>query len=471
MLQKVINYIDQYNMFHNGDKVIVALSGGPDSMCLVHILNKLQERYNIKLYAAHVNHCLRGAEADADEEYVRGFCKNANIDFYSKRIDINELARITNTSTETAGREARYAFFNELKEKLGANLIALAHNANDQAETILMRIIRGTGMEGLRGIRPVRDGIYIRPILILTREEIEEYCRINKLNPRIDKSNFEKIYNRNKIRLELIPYLQENFNKDILNTVNRLSEIISKDQDYLEEVAEKKYKEYCSIIGEKIGLDQQLINEHEAIVTRVIRRALKDIKGDLKNIELVHINEIMELFSMGTGKMITLPEGIIAEKVYTEIYFYKKKGNNLSNELKDEIIIFDKEKFQQPSIVKAIDGMNVKISLRIVTKDEVVDFSQDPYKKYFDYDKINRYISIRTRQEGDRFTPYGMKGSKKLKDLFIDLKIPKEERNTLPLVCFDKEIAWIVGYRVSNKYIVTKNTNYILEIKIEKGEN
>ncbi|SCN23144.1 tRNA(Ile)-lysidine synthase [Clostridium sp. N3C] len=471
MLQKVINYIDQYNMLHNGDKVIVALSGGPDSMCLVHILKKLQERYNIKLYAAHVNHCLRGAEADADEEYVRGFCKNANIDFYSKRIDINELARITNTSTETAGREARYAFFNELKEKLGANLIALAHNANDQAETILMRIIRGTGMEGLRGIRPVRDGIYIRPILILTREEIEEYCRINKLNPRIDKSNFEKIYNRNKIRLELIPYLQENFNKDILNTVNRLSEIISKDQDYLEEVAEKKYKEYCSIIGEKIGLDQQLINEHEAIVTRVIRRALKDIKGDLKNIELVHINEIMELFSMGTGKMITLPEGIIAEKVYTEIFFYKKKGNNLSNELKDEIIIFDKEKFQQPSIVKAIDGMNVKISLRIVTKDEVVDFSQDPYKKYFDYDKINRYISIRTRQEGDRFTPYGMKGSKKLKDLFIDLKIPKEERNTLPLVCFDKEIAWIVGYRVSNKYIVTKNTNYILEIKIEKGEN
>jgi len=471
LLQKVINYIDQYNMLHNGDKVIVALSGGPDSMCLVHILKKLQERYNIKLYAAHVNHCLRGAEADADEEYVRGFCKNANIDFYSKRIDINELARITNTSTETAGREARYAFFNELKEKLGANLIALAHNANDQAETILMRIIRGTGMEGLRGIRPVRDGIYIRPILILTREEIEEYCRINKLNPRIDKSNFEKIYNRNKIRLELIPYLQENFNKDILNTVNRLSEIISKDQDYLEEVAEKKYKEYCSIIGEKIGLDQQLINEHEAIVTRVIRRALKDIKGDLKNIELVHINEIMELFSMGTGKMITLPEGIIAEKVYTEIYFYKKKGNNLSNELKDEIIIFDKEKFQQPSIVKAIDGMNVKISLRIVTKDEVVDFSQDPYKKYFDYDKINRYISIRTRQEGDRFTPYGMKGSKKLKDLFIDLKIPKEERNTLPLVCFDKEIAWIVGYRVSNKYIVTKNTNYILEIKIEKGEN
>lgn len=458
-------------MLHKGDKVIVALSGGPDSMCLIHILKELQERYKIKLYAAHVNHCLRGAEADADEEYVREFCKKANIDFYSKRIDINEVARITNSSTETAGREARYAFFNELKEKLGANLIALAHNFNDQAETILMRIFRGTGMEGLRGIRPVRDGIYIRPILILTREEIEEYCEFNNLKPRIDKSNFENIYNRNKIRLELIPFLKENFNKDILNTINRLSEIISKDQDYLEEVADRKYAQYCSRIGEKVSLEQQLINEHEAILTRVIRRALREVKGDLKNIELVHINEIIELFSMGTGKMINLPEGIIAEKVYSQIYFYKKKDSKFTNQLSSEIIIFDKVNSQQPSTVKEISEMKLKVYLRIVMKDEVLNFAEDPYKKYFDYDKINSCISIRTRQEGDRFTPYGMEGSKKLKDLFIDLKIPKEERNALPLVCFDKDIAWIVGYRVSNKYIVTKNTKYILEIKIEKGEN
>lgn len=458
-------------MLHNGDKVIVALSGGPDSMCLIHMLKELRERYKILLYGAHVNHCLRGAEADADEEYVREFCKEANIEFYSKKIDIKELARVTNTSTETAGREARYAFFSELKEKLDANLIALAHNSNDQAETILMRIIRGTGMEGLRGIRPVRDGIYIRPILCLTREEIEEYCDLNNLKPRIDKSNFEKIYNRNKIRLELIPYLQENFNRDILNTINRLSEIISKDQDYLEEVAERKYSHYCSVIGEKVSLDQKLIKEHEAIVTRVIRRALKELKGNLKNIELVHINEVIELFSMDTGKMISLPEGIIAEKVYREIYLYKKKDIKASNQSINEIVIFDKDNGQQTLLIKEISEMNLKISLRLVEKDEVLDFAEDPYKKYFDYDKINRYISIRTRQEGDRFTPYGMKGSKKLKDLFIDLKIPKEERSKLPLVCFDKDIAWIVGYRVSSKYIVTKSTKYILEIKIEKGEN
>ena len=333
-----------------------------------------------------------------------------------------------------------------------------------------MRIIRGTGMEGLRGIRPVRDGIYIRPILIFTREEIERYCELNNLKPRIDKSNFEKIYNRNKIRLELIPYLQENFNKDILTTINRLSEIISKDQDYLEEVAEKKYVQYCSRLAEKVRLDQQLIKEHEAIVTRVIRRAIRELKGDLNNIELVHINEIIGLFSMDTGKMISLPECIIAEKVYRQIYIYKKKGDIVNNQTSSEFVIFDKEQAPQPFVVKEISEMAIQVSLRIVNKDEVLNFTEDPYKKYFDYDKINRYISIRTRQEGDRFTPYGMKGSKKLKDLFIDLKIPKEERSKLPLVCFDKDIAWIVGYRVSNKYIVTKSTKYILEIKIKKGK-
>lgn len=471
MLQKVINYIDENKMLQNGDKVIVALSGGPDSMCLVHMLKEVQERYNIKLYGAHVNHCLRGAEADADEEYVREFCKKANIDFYSERIDIKEMARINNMSTETAGREARYAFFNALKEKLGANLIALAHNSNDQAETILMRILRGTGMEGLIGIRPVRDGIYIRPILILTRQEIEEYCQINKLNARIDKSNFEKIYNRNKIRLELIPYLQENFNKDILNTINRLSEIISKDHDYLENVAAIKYDQYCLKTDEKIILDQQLLNEHEAIVTRVLRKAIRQVKGDLKNIELVHIKEIIEFFSMGTGKRIILPEGIIVENMYSKTHLYKKQDNITTNEFRNELLIFDKEKSQNLPVVKEVSEIKIRVSLRKTKNNEVLNFSEDPYKKYFDYDKINRYISIRTRQEGDRFTPFGMKGSKKLKDLFIDLKIPKEERNKLPLLCFDDEIAWIVGHRVSNKYIVTKNTRNILEIKITKGEN
>ena len=174
---------------------------------------------------------------------------------------------------------------------------------------------------------------------------------------------------------------------------------------------------------------------------------------------------------MGTGKRITLPEGIIVENMYSKTHLYKKQDNITTNEFRNELLIFDKEKSQNLPVVKEVSEIKIRVSLRKTKNNEVLNFSEDPYKKYFDYDKINRYISIRTRQEGDRFTPFGMKGSKKLKDLFIDLKIPKEERNKLPLLCFDDEIAWIVGHRVSNKYIVTKNTRNILEIKITKGEN
>jgi tRNA(Ile)-lysidine synthetase, N-terminal domain len=233
-------------MLNKGDKIIIALSGGPDSICLAHMLSKIKDIYGITLYAAHVNHCLRGQEADEDEEYARSFCSENNIEFYSRRIDIKVMAKEKNLSSETAGREARYAYFDELKATLKADKIALAHNLNDQAETVLMRIMRGSGMEGLYGIKPVRDGIYIRPILGLSRSEIESYCKENNLTPRIDKSNLENIYNRNKVRLELIPYIQENFNKDIVNTLSRLSYIISRDNDFIEGFAKNRYDKYCS---------------------------------------------------------------------------------------------------------------------------------------------------------------------------------------------------------------------------------
>ena len=474
MLQKVVEFVDKHYMIKKGDKIIVALSGGPDSICLIHILNKLKDKYGIQLYAAHVNHCLRGKDSDGDESYAEEFCKSLGIEFFSKRIDINEMAERLNMSSETAGREARYNFFDELRESLGADKVALAHNLNDQAETVLMRIIRGAGIEGLQGIKPIRDGIYIRPILSLSRSEIEQYCEDNNLNPRTDKSNFENIYNRNKIRLELIPYIEKNFNKDIINTLNRLSGIVSKDNEYLESVAREKYLSYCICKENSVTVRSGLLKEKESIVSRVIRKALSELKGDLKNIELVHINDIIELFTMGTGKEVHLPGGIHAENIYGDIniYIYKHRKVMLGREVKESYMILDKSSDvnEIPSI-KFINEIDVTISIRLMEKGENINFGEDTLKRYFDYDKIRRSISLRHRREGDRYTPYGMKGSKKIKDLFIDLKIPKDERDSIPLICFDEEIAWVVGYSVSNNYSVTKNTNNILEIKVEKGEN
>ncbi|MEW8956858.1 tRNA lysidine(34) synthetase TilS, partial [Clostridium sp.] len=221
MIVKVRDFVKENNMISKNDKVLVALSGGPDSICLIHILNELKDELGIEILAAHLNHCLRGEDANKDEEYVREFCKSLNIQCYVKRVDINRYAKERALSSEMAGREARYEFFNDLKEEFNINKIAVAHNLNDQAETVLMRLMRGTGIEGLIGIRPVRDNIYIRPILSLNRHEIEAYCEDNKLLPRIDKTNLETIYSRNKVRLELIPYIEKNFNEDIINTLNR----------------------------------------------------------------------------------------------------------------------------------------------------------------------------------------------------------------------------------------------------------
>ncbi|WP_163195367.1 tRNA lysidine(34) synthetase TilS [Clostridium thermarum] len=471
MLQKVIDFINKYSMLNKGDRVIVALSGGPDSVCLMHMLNEVKEIYDIEIYGAHVNHCLRGEEADEDEAYAERFCRSLGVEFYSKKVDINEMVKRLNLSSETAGREARYSFFNELKERLGANKIALAHNLNDQAETVLMRIMRGAGIEGLQGIKPVRDGIFIRPILVLKREEIESYCAFNQLNPRTDKTNFENIYNRNKVRLELIPYIEKNFNKDILNTLNRLANIVSKDNEYIDEAAGKKYKTYCSFENNTVTLNKRLAEEHEAIISRVIRKALYEINGSLVNIEMIHIGDIIDLFTIGTGKKVALPSGVQAENVYGDIRIYKVNETVQDKTFDGSIVLLAKNDISREILFsRYIEEMDITVGIRLVKKHEIIKFAEDPYKKYFDYDKIINSISIRYRRQGDRFSPYGMKGSKKIKDLFMDLKIPKDERDNIPLLCFDEEIVWVVGYNVSNNYIVTKNTKNILEIKIKKGE-
>ncbi|WP_338025784.1 tRNA lysidine(34) synthetase TilS [Clostridium rhizosphaerae] len=460
LINKVLSTIKKYNMFSSGDKVIAAVSGGPDSICLLHILYKLQEEFNIKLYAAHINHCLRGEEADKDEEYVKDFCRKHDIPCFSRKIDINKLAKERGLSSESAGREARYEFFDELFKELDAQKIALAHNANDQAETVLMRIIRGTGMEGIVGIKPMRGNIFVRPLINIRRESIEAYCEENNLSPRIDKSNLENIYARNKVRLELLPYIKENFNSDIISALNRLSETISTDNNYLESKALKKYKIYCSNKEQKVIINKEAFIEDEAILSRVIRLALKDVKGSLNNIEKVHIYDLIELQRLGTGKRLTLPENLIAYNNYgnIELGLSKVYVNNKNREEYELTIGED----------NYIEQFNINVSIRIIDKNEKIDFKEKDCVKYFNYDKLKEKITVRNRKEGDRFSPFGMKGNKKLKDLFIDLKVPKEERDNIPLICFDDEIAWISGYRISENYKVDKNTKNILEIKIKK---
>ena len=306
---KVIKTIQKYNLIEDGDKIVIGVSGGPDSMCLLDILIKVCKNspLSLKIFVAHVNHMIR-KEAIEEEEFVKNFCKKNNIEFYSKRIDVKKIANTNKIGTEEAGRKVRYAFFDEILNKTNSNKIAIAHNKNDKAETIIMNILRGTGIIGLKGIEVKRDK-YIRPLIECEREEIEDYCKKQKLNPRIDKSNFDNIYTRNKIRNLVIPYIKKEFNYNIVNTLNRLSEIVTEEDEYIENQVKKTYESL--LIKEnknEIILDLKKFNLQEKVIkSRVILYTITRLFGSSNGIERIHIQDIIQLCSNNIGNKYLTP--------------------------------------------------------------------------------------------------------------------------------------------------------------------
>ena len=250
--KKVLSTIKKYELIKNGDNIVVGVSGGPDSMALLNVLINIRKNSNLEIgiTVAHINHMIR-IEADEETKYVQNFCDKNNIECFIKREKVEEIAKTQKIGTEEAGRNVRYSFFNEVLKKVNANKIATAHNANDNAETVLMNIIRGTGTSGLKGIEPIRENKYIRCLIDCTRTEIEEYCEEQNLAPKIDKSNMENIYTRNKVRNLLIPYIKENFNPNIITSLNRLSSLASSENDFIQKKVEESYKEV--LIKEMLG--------------------------------------------------------------------------------------------------------------------------------------------------------------------------------------------------------------------------
>lgn len=465
MLDKVIDYIKENELIQQNDKILVALSGGPDSVCLLHILYELKNKFNLTLGAIHINHMLRGKEADNDEKYIGKLCDELGINHYVKRINIEYVAKSENVSLEVAGRNERYKAFEEIKTKYEYNKIAVAHNSNDQAETILMRVMRGTGLEGLTGIKAKREDGIIRPILCLNREEIEKYCEEKRLNPRIDASNYERIYSRNKIRLDILPYMKEHFNKDIIDTLNRMTILLQKDNEFIEEYSNKCYHIYCEMLGNKLKISRELFKkEMDSIITRVIIKAFKEISNSHQNFEMKHIYEIVNLANKGTGKRLNLTNKIICENLYGDIIFIKEEKH------KQELCNNCEIRIDKSEIYKEVVFNNYKIKFEIIENSNKVEFTKNNLIKLFDYDNIEKEIVIRYRKDGDKIVPLGMNGSKKLKDIFMDLKIPREDRNSIPILCFDNKISWIVGYKTSQLFKVTKDTKKILKITMDRKE-
>ncbi len=346
---KVLVTINKYNMINKKDKIVVGVSGGPDSITLLNILNNLRKKLNIKIYVAHVNHMIR-QEADEETEYVKQFCDKIGVEFFAKKIDVEKEARKLKIGTEEAGRNIRYDFFEEVAKKVGANKIATAHNENDNAETVLMNIIRGTSISGLKGIEKVRDGKYIRPIIECKRFEIEEYCEKNNLNPKYDKTNNENIYTRNKVRNLLIPYLQKEFNPNIIEAISRLSNIAEEEEEFVNKIVKNEYKRLLIYVSEKSNnknnkieadiekskmefinnnkdnKDQKVIilnlkefNKLDYVIkAKLVLYTISKVYGKTSGIEKIHIDDIIKLCNNNIGNKYLTPK--------KEIKIYVKKG-------------------------------------------------------------------------------------------------------------------------------------------------
>ena len=305
--EKVRKTIREFNLIEKNDSIVVGVSGGPDSMTLLSILLKLKEEFHLKIYVAHVNHMLR-ENAIKDEEYVKEFCKKNNIEIFIKKANISEIAQKEKIGLEEAGRNIRYNFFEEVLKNTKSNKIAIAHNLNDKAETIIMNILRGSGVSGLKGIEAKRKK-YIRPLIEIERYEIEKYCIENKINPRHDESNDDNTYTRNKIRNIVIPYIKNEFNPNIIKTLNRLSEIIKEEDEYVQSETEKIFKEILLTDEKnKIEFDPRKFNEQEKVIQKnLILLAIKKVKGSTQGIEKVNIDDIIKLCNNNIGNKLIRP--------------------------------------------------------------------------------------------------------------------------------------------------------------------
>lgn len=452
MINKFKQIIEDQKLIEKNDTIIIGSSGGPDSQYLTYLLNSIKEEYNLRLIIAHLNH-LHRQEAYIDEDLVRKTAENLDLDFRLKRASMDEYARINKLSSEDAGRRLRYDFFYEIANEFEGAKIAIAHNKNDQAETMLIRMIRGTGIDGLVAMDYKSNNI-IRPILNIEKKDIIKFLDEHNISYAYDKTNGENDYTRNYIRNEIIPKM-ENINPRLVDNIFNLSLLL---RDDLKIIDDNTTKYYDKIIKE--SSEQRLIFDkdgfeslEDSLKARILRKAIFNLKGDLKDFSKKNIDQFINLVKLDTGKRI-IKDNIIFEKNYSSYDLYIEKSKSLVKSI--DTIELDK--------YLEFNGLIIHASL---TDDRI---KKDKHIAYFDYDKLSFPLTIRYRKNGDRFRPYGMNHNKKLKDFFIDEKIDKNLRDRVPIILSDDKIIWLVSHRISNDFKVDKNTKNILKIEVKNDK-
>lgn len=479
-LKKFEAYATEQGILEKNKKIVVGISGGADSVCLFRCLLALREAYRLELLAVHVNHGIRGESAKEDQLFVEKLCKQSEVRCLSYQIDVPGRARAEKLTLEEAGRIARYEIFQKVKQQYGMDLIAIAHNVNDQAETVLFHMLRGSALKGMTGIRPVRKD-YIRPLLFATREQIEEYLKQLGQDYREDESNRSTDYARNKIRLELLPAAGE-INPKSVEHIARLAEHFNEIEAFLEETTRTAYKEMVSKRGDSLFLSiSGLLRLNRVIVDRLILTVITELSGSKKDISNEHIRKLRELVNQRNGANLDLPYGLCAKREYEEICICKRAGKQPEPE---EGVWVNLSEILNPPGEKSggkDNGQDCeteillpkgRLTLKVISWDK--KFGQIPknnYTKWMDYDKIKHVVVIRTRKNGDYMTIDAAGHKKKLKEIWINEKLPVRVRDEKLLMAEDGHIIWVLGGRMSEFYKVTEDTKRVLVCNFYTGEN
>ncbi len=456
---KVIETAKEYNLYEPGDLVLVAVSGGADSTALLYALNSCKKELGIKLHVAHLNHMIRKREADLDLRYIQTLCDNLLVPLTVEAMDVPFYAKENKLGIELAARQVRYDFFERAANHIGAAKIAVGHTADDNVETFLMRLLRGSGIKGLCGIPAKRDKI-TRPLIKVWRRQVEDYVGALKLVPRRDYTNYESKYMRNRVRMKLIPQLKL-YNINIREIILQTILLLTEDNLYLEARAEEALLEvlFSADVGQ-IGISVKRLKALDYSIQRlVVRKVIDKVKGDLKDFSYKHIHDILTSLSRTDKWEMHLPSGIYVFGKQDKLFISKRKPEDIK-----EVSFRYKMKVPGEVHIKEV-GKRIRASLlENFDKDKVV--SHDATIVIVDYDSVGQELVIRSKQEGDRFYPLGMKGSKKLQDLYVDEKIPANLRHNIPIVESGEKIVWVGGVRLDERAKLTEYSKKAIKLEL-----
>lgn len=466
---KVRAWAERHALLAQGENIVAACSGGPDSLALVDLLEGLRPELDFSLFVAHFEHGLRGEESLRDAEFVRQFCADRGLHFFAGSADVkNEVLR-GGGSIEEVSRRLRYEFLRQVAKELGGALIATGHHRDDQAETVLLNLIRGSGGRGLGAMRPL-NGDIIHPLLCLTRAEIEAYCRDRGLQPRNDASNAELEFRRNRVRHELAPLLRERFNPSLTDTLCRTADILAEGQDFLRSYVEERLPKWALQTGNGYRLNATVFSRlHVAVQRELLLNLLEKLRGDIQGITFWHVEQIRSLFLQDSGShRIDLPGYWQARKSYQDIFIEAstdttEAGGGQTNSLKSASLACPGETF--------LPEFGITVHCSVHSSELPFPSELGPAKAAFDLAALRFPLTVRRRHPGDQFRPLGATGSRKLKELMIDLKIPVEQRATVPILCDEAGILWVVGCRRSQRARLSSETREYIVIEIIRSDN